>query len=322
MRVSALIRDSGYRGLVLDRLLRHVVTVTGASESCLLVRSPGNPADAIVAATVGMDEGVVGAVVQNLDLNAPAMYRAAAFAGVPPQGGDRGRLEVALSDPARERQRLIDTCAAVLASALEHARVPSALAARIHDEVEILARDAGDWALPGGVHADIAREVAIEMGLAPADALEAELAALLYEAGTIFLDSEDPADAAVAAADILAAVPGLEAVATIVRYHGERFGGGGGPEGLVGSRIPVASRILAVCRRFRDLAGPSSRQGPFDVDGALEYIAAAAPAQYDPAVVVALALVVHRPGGADPGGTSAVRTRRKGSGAPPRTQPH
>ena len=47
--------------------------------------------------------------------------------------------------------------------------------------------------------------------------------------------------------EIVAAVPGLEAVAPLVRAHHERWDGAGYPDGLAGRRIPLPSRIVAAC---------------------------------------------------------------------------
>ena len=43
---------------------------------------------------------------------------------------------------------------------------------------------------------------------------------------------------------ILRAVPGMDAVAGIVRHQHERWNGGGYPDGLEGVHIPLASRIV------------------------------------------------------------------------------
>ena len=68
--------------------------------------------------------------------------------------------------------------------------------------------------------------------------------------------------------EIVAAVPGLEAVAPLVRAHHERWDGTGYPDGLAGSRIPLPSRIVAACdavgalttdRPYRRAARRSSR---------------------------------------------------------------
>jgi len=52
-------------------------------------------------------------------------------------------------------------------------------------------------------------------------------------------------------ADMVARVPGLEAVALIVRHTWERWDGRGHPDGLAGERIPLASRLIAAAEVLR-----------------------------------------------------------------------
>ena len=95
--------------------------------------------------------------------------------------------------------------------------------------------------------------------------LELEFAARLHDVGKIrvpdsVLNKPGPLDPGRARAscaatpagarETLAGVPGLEVVATIVRFHHERWDGGGYPDGLEGACIPLASRIIAVCDAF------------------------------------------------------------------------
>ena len=49
-----------------------------------------------------------------------------------------------------------------------------------------------------------------------------------------------------AGAEIVAGVPGLEAVAEAIRHHHERIDGTGYPDGLSGDEIPWCSRVIAV----------------------------------------------------------------------------
>lgn len=51
-------------------------------------------------------------------------------------------------------------------------------------------------------------------------------------------------------ADILGDIPALRHLSSGARYHHERWDGGGYPEGLSESRIPVVARILAVCDAY------------------------------------------------------------------------
>ena len=49
---------------------------------------------------------------------------------------------------------------------------------------------------------------------------------------------------------ILSASPALVPVARIVRSSHERFDGGGYPDALVGTAIPIAARVVAVCDAY------------------------------------------------------------------------
>jgi HD-GYP domain-containing protein (c-di-GMP phosphodiesterase class II) len=89
-------------------------------------------------------------------------------------------------------------------------------------------------------------------------------------------------------AELVSGVPGLQAVALIVRHHHERVDGSGYPSGLSGVRIPVASRIMAVC----DAYGAMTEARPYRDERlpheALEELRDQAGSQFDPAVVEAL----------------------------------
>ena len=113
--------------------------------------------------------------------------------------------------------------------------------------------------------------LAEELGAGEADLLELELAARLSEVGRIRMprDVRLPAEAdrqllrlePLWGADMVARIPGLEAVALIVRHSRERWDGRGHPDGLAGERIPLASRLIAAAEalcagaRVEELAG-------------------------------------------------------------------
>jgi hypothetical protein len=126
----------------------------------------------------------------------------------------------------------------------------------------------------------LARLIAEDRGIGEPDLLELDLAARLSRVGRLRMppDAGRPGADWTAAdrdlllleplwgADMVARIPGLEAVALIVRHTWERWDGRGHPDGLSGERIPLASRLIAVadaCRsappgaRFEELAGTS-----------------------------------------------------------------
>jgi HD-GYP domain-containing protein (c-di-GMP phosphodiesterase class II) len=88
--------------------------------------------------------------------------------------------------------------------------------------------------------------------------------------------------------ETLARIPGLEAVATIVRFHHERWDGTGYPDGLSGGRIPLASRIIAVCDAYGAMTSDRPYRAALRADVALSEIRTGSGSQFDPDVVYAL----------------------------------
>jgi polar amino acid transport system substrate-binding protein len=91
---------------------------------------------------------------------------------------------------------------------------------------------------------------------------------------------------------LIAEVPGLEAVARIVRHHHESYDGTGYPDGLAGRDIPLASRILSVADAYTAMTEdrPYRRARPrFEVD---REFSDSSGTQFDPYVVAALRDVV------------------------------
>lgn len=85
---------------------------------------------------------------------------------------------------------------------------------------------------------------------------------------------------------------GLEPVPTIVRHHHERFDGGGTPDGLTGTEIPLLSRIVHVAEVYDVLTSVTSYKLPVTRHAALGELRSDAGRQFDPEVVEALARVV------------------------------
>ena len=83
-------------------------------------------------------------------------------------------------------------------------------------------------------------------------------------------------------------IPGLEAVALIVRLHHERPDGTGYPHGLSREHIPVASRIVSVCDAYRAMTKRRPYSEPLEVDAALLELERHAGTQFDPDAAEAL----------------------------------
>jgi HD-GYP domain-containing protein (c-di-GMP phosphodiesterase class II) len=81
---------------------------------------------------------------------------------------------------------------------------------------------------------------------------------------------------------------GADPVATWIRYHHERWDGGGYPERLSGERIPLGARILFVADAFEAMTSDQSWRSKLTVEEALAELQRCAGTQFDPAVVAAL----------------------------------
>ncbi|PWF41926.1 HD domain-containing protein [Massilia glaciei] len=150
--------------------------------------------------------------------------------------------------------------------------------------------------------AELARRIAVKMGLAPQQTQEVFIAALLHEIGKIGLPDEllrGPANALGGellglfrkhpgrAAQALMPLDELRGVAAILRAQMERFDGAGFPDGLAGQAIPLGARILALASDYDNLqlgALVRRRMAPGD---ARQLVCDSAGKRYDPAVVAA-----------------------------------
>jgi HD-GYP domain-containing protein (c-di-GMP phosphodiesterase class II) len=136
--------------------------------------------------------------------------------------------------------------------------------------------------------------------------LELEFAARLHDVGKIrvpdaVLNKPGPLDVEEArlirnhsawGAETLEQIPGLEVVSTLVRFHHERWDGDGYPDGLEGVRIPLASRIIAVCDSYGAMTCDRPYRRAMSSEEALVELRRGAGRQFDPDVVDALVQVV------------------------------
>jgi HD-GYP domain-containing protein (c-di-GMP phosphodiesterase class II) len=88
---------------------------------------------------------------------------------------------------------------------------------------------------------------------------------------------------------IIAAAPGLAAVASLVRSTAEHFDGGGYPDRIAGDAIPLGSRIIAVAVAYAALTAPRPYRAAGTPEEALAELRRCAGTQFDPDVVEALA---------------------------------
>ncbi len=89
-------------------------------------------------------------------------------------------------------------------------------------------------------------------------------------------------------AELLASIPAMEPVATVVRFHHERWDGAGYPDGLEGAQIPLASRIIAVCDAYNAMTVDRPYQRALPLEEAIRRLRGGAGSQFDPEVVECL----------------------------------
>ena len=88
-------------------------------------------------------------------------------------------------------------------------------------------------------------------------------------------------------AAIMSAIPQLADVIPGMKYHHEKYGGGGYPEGLAGEQIPLQARIVTVADTFDAMTTTRPYQQAMEIDYVVERIRQYAGARYDPVVVEA-----------------------------------
>jgi HD-GYP domain-containing protein (c-di-GMP phosphodiesterase class II) len=338
-RASRLL-ETGYLGLIHDRLCTYVRVLLGLERSWLLLRDPDHGDEVVVVAARGSDPEQVGwrlpaepgVMGQMLRSSRPTVLpnpngstddpgasvargvRLMATAPVSWEGSVRGVLAVGTRDPARvldvDDLELLGEVAQLSGAALagqEHrAELPDTVAAQVDALATALAVWDGQTRQHSDTVVDLTRLTGVRMGLDRVELLELELAALLHDVGKLRVPREvlgkpGPLSESerrlmrnhpVWGAELVSGVPGLQAVALIVRHHHERVDGTGYPSGLTGVRIPAASRIMAVC----DAYGAMTETRPYRAERlphqALAELYRQAGSQFDPAVVEALAAEV------------------------------
>jgi putative nucleotidyltransferase with HDIG domain len=297
----------GYSGIVLDRLAIHAADILGAEESCIFVRDQADPGTSIVAAAHGPAEPLIGKRVPSA---AGPMW---ARGGVVAPLCWEGHVEGSMSVTRHSHAAAFSTADAALMRVLgdiggaavnhAHARVkaqPTAGSA-IASLVAALDERDGYTARHSQAVVTTAATIGLAMGMDQAEVEELEVAALLHDVGKVHVPdailnkpgSLTPEEFEVMArhpvwgAEMLTHVPGLELVAAIVRFHHERWDGGGYPDSLSGRRIPLASRIIAVCDSHNAMTSDRPYRKAMSGRAARSILRSGAGRQFDPAVVTA-----------------------------------
>ena len=92
---------------------------------------------------------------------------------------------------------------------------------------------------------------------------------------------------------ILRAIPGMGAVARIVRHEHERWDGTGYPDRLSGEAIPIGARIILVCDAYHAMTSDRPYRAALSHPMAMSELTTNAGSQFDPKVVDALVDHLH-----------------------------
>ena len=155
-----------------------------------------------------------------------------------------------------------------------------------------------------------ARDIAIQTGLSRDEREKAHLCGLLHDIGKIGVpvgvlekrgllttgERSAVQSHAEVGASILDRIEGYEEIATAVRYHHERYEGGGYPDGIEGDEIPLMARIVAVADAYSAMTSERPYRVALSGAEARERIEQDAGKQFDPQVVEAFIAVLEHAG--------------------------
>jgi putative nucleotidyltransferase with HDIG domain len=154
--------------------------------------------------------------------------------------------------------------------------------------------------------AELAVDVGRELGLPESAIDDLRYGAIFHDVGKIavpdaLINKSGPLTAEefelirkhpVVGAEILAPVPFLYGVRTVVRHAHEHWDGGGYPDGLSGAQIPLGARIVLAVDAYHAMTSDRPYRRALSHPDACEELLAEAGKQFDPEVVEALLTVL------------------------------
>jgi hypothetical protein len=307
----AALREAGYLGIVLERLVLHASTIFAADEVCVFGHDRRARGEGLVLVQgAGVDPDLVGRrltidwdpMVAALACGRPIAIRGelwpdwqgASNRGEPVRSAAiapvwfGGRMQGAVSvihrgeDGERGVAALgpLGELAELAGRVLSHTERRQLSTADAQPEIDALLATVARTESGGDGRAEqvaaLARWLADDLGLSGPDLIELELAAGLHDVGRLrtparlrrvtgeltSTERELLRLQPLWGAEMVARIPGLEAIALIVRHCHERWDGAGYPDGLAGEQIPLASRIVALAAAVA--SGAAKGLGPDD----------------------------------------------------------
>ena len=150
--------------------------------------------------------------------------------------------------------------------------------------------------------ADLSIRVAARLGVNPREQQTIRYAALVHDIGKIAVPTEilnkpGPLDDdewavmrrhTIIGADLLARIPFFADVHPLVRSAHEHWDGGGYPDGLAGTLIPLGARVILACDALSAMTTDRPYRPRQSLDQALRELQTCSGSQFDPAVIDAL----------------------------------
>jgi HD-GYP domain-containing protein (c-di-GMP phosphodiesterase class II) len=320
--------EAGYAGIVLQQLLHHACVVLGTAEGVLaasvgrdqlvVVGAHGVDADLVGERVAGGARLLEAVLASGRPVAGRRATQILSRAGLPAYGcapvtvGGEARGLLAVGRPGAEagltvpELDLLGEIASLAGMALHHRDSRELPYSDPRQEIAGLvgALQAADDQTESHSHvvAALAYRAGKELGLSPADLFELELAARLHDVGKIRVppailgkpgaltdhETEIMRLHPMWGAEIVAGIPGLQAVALLVRLHHERLDGRGYPVGLPGDRIPLASRIVSACDAYGAMIDDRPYRRGLQPDEGIAELRRCSGTQFDPSVVDAL----------------------------------